>query len=270
VKKGLPLFILCLLMTASSVERRQLTFRIAFGYKDARPARFVGDIYEKVQFVQRLVQPCYEKNQYACEFVRAKDDGDWLYRKLKTENGSQLIVSLKVTSSSASPDDEANRRDRFQKYLSQISENNFLTGVRRAEATLYVGHSRDGGGPDFSPPRLRGNQSVDYFWYQRAKPGLNKLLVALKAKPFSNLDGSRRIRKPILGLISCRSTQLFSRTLYRSGRQVELLSANELVYYTDGLAMTEKAISKVITEAVTEAVTESSADISVDISANTH
>ncbi len=252
MKRYLPLRVLCLLMTASSVERRVLSFRVAFGYKDARPARFVSDLYEKVQLIQRLSQPCREKGQYSCGFTRAADDGDWLYRKLRTENGKQLLVNLRITASSASPDDEANRRDRFQEFLTQASEDNFLSGVRQAEATVYVGHSRDGGGPDFSPPRLRRDEHVDYSWYQKTQPGLNKMLAALK----KNTVHRRRplLRQPlrpqgqVLGLVSCRSTQLFARMIEKSSKAVELISANELVYYTDGLAMTERALTKIVAE----------------------
>jgi hypothetical protein len=246
VKKYLSVSIVCFLMTASAVERQRLTFRIAFGYKDARPARFVSDLYEKVQIIQRLLQPCREKNQHVCDFARAKDDGDLLYRKLRTNKGYQLVVSLRVTASSASPDDDSNRRDRFQDYLSQASEQNFFSGIRRGEATFYVGHSRDGGGPDFSPPRLKHDQHIDYAWYQKAQPGLRKLRAALKGRP---LD-SKRSRKQILGLFSCRSTQLFARSVHRSGRQVELVSATDLVYYTEGLDMVEKALSRFISEAL--------------------
>ena len=47
--------------------RRSIDVRILFGYKDARPARFVGDRYERALFVADLLKPC-APGQIACGF----------------------------------------------------------------------------------------------------------------------------------------------------------------------------------------------------------
>src|SRR5579871_5723859 len=44
--------------------------RIIFGYKDARPARFVGDRYERLVLINGLTGPCLPK-RFDCEFERA-------------------------------------------------------------------------------------------------------------------------------------------------------------------------------------------------------
>lgn len=52
--------------------------------------------------------------------------------------------------------------------------------LESAEVSLYVGHSRDGGGPDTFPPQTVANypgdrQKVDFAYYRKARPGLNSL-----------------------------------------------------------------------------------------------
>ena len=49
-----------------------------------------------------------------------------------------------------------------------------------ADAVVYVGHSRDGGGPDTFPPQTvlgdpTDSQRVDFKYYRTEKPGLNSL-----------------------------------------------------------------------------------------------
>ena len=60
-----------------------------------------------------------------------------------------------------------------------------------ADASIYVGHSRDGGGPDTFPPQTvlgdsEDRQKVDFSFYRREKPGLAALrghFAKTKGKP---------------------------------------------------------------------------------------
>ena len=202
-----------------------IRIRIAFGYKDSRPSRFVGDRYERLMLVHYLISPCVS-GQWACGFARDRNDAD-----LFTKEG----VELRVTSSSVGPDDELNRKDPLQPVQSAHSESNFLDGVKGADVVFYNGHSRDGGGPDFAPPLLTPANSVDYSWYMAQKPGEKRLLAALTGK-----------RDPlILGLFSCRSGDHFLAEIEKLAK-VATISSPRLYFYSDALRSTLEALNALL------------------------
>ncbi len=194
-----------------------LKIRIAFGYKDSRPSRFVGDRYEKLVLLHYLLSPCTE-GRSACGFQRDRTDTDLL-----TKDG----VVLRLTHSSVGPDDELNRVDPLQRVQSALSASNFFEGFRNADVVFYNGHSRDGGGPDFEPPKLAAHNFVNYEWYQRQKPGEKKLLDAVAG-------AKDRQRKAMLGLFSCRSSDHFLIELEKTGKLPNITSPR-LYFYTDAL-----------------------------------
>jgi len=216
----------CYLTYGSFYEAPVVRIRVAFGYKDARPARFVGDRYEKIMLVSYLTRGC-PAGFFACGFERAEDDADRFTRTITLPDGRTRQVELVLTHSSAGPDDDLNRRDRHQSWLSLYSRENMEEGLRQAQAVLYNGHSRDGGGPDFEPPRLRADDNhVDYYWYTQNRPGLRWLM--------SHLDETNPNPK-LLGLFSCVSTNLFSKDVRKVKPKMGLVSNRQLLYYTDAM-----------------------------------
>lgn len=212
--------------------------RVAFGYKDARPARFVGDRYERLFLIQSLMASCGSKSDLACEFERDKSDLNFLMKRIKTSTGEPQVIRLQITASAAGPDDDDNRNNPYQSKLSAMSRRNFLEGLRSAEAVFYVGHSRDGGGPDFSPPRLLKNKHVDYVWYRKNQPGLRILL--------KNLRIHKKIkRSPFkLGLLSCASTQHFEKRIQSATEKAQMVTVPKLIYYADALQMLRTELSQ--------------------------
>jgi hypothetical protein len=83
----------------------------------------------------------------------------------------------------------------------------FFGGIAKADLVVYNGHARKGGGPDFAPPRLLSNKHVNYGWYGKHTPGLNRLVSALEAAPEKP--------KAIL-LMACNSTKLFEKQVERA------------------------------------------------------
>lgn len=214
--------------------------RVAFGYKDARPARFVADRYERLYLIQSLVKPCETNQDLICDFKRDKNDLNIFTKRIRTSEGESPLLRLYITASAAGPDDDDNRLNPYQNHLSKASRFNFMEGLRSAEAVFYIGHSRDGGGPDFNPPQLRDDMYVDYPWYRKNKPGLGLVLKNLKAP-------KKTKRSPFkLGLLSCDSTQHFEKTLKGASKIAKVITVPRLIYYSDALKMLEDEISKYI------------------------
>ena len=217
-------------------RRPELAVRIVFGYKDARPARFVGDRYERNLLVSYLVAPC-PAHYHACGFRRDPEDADLFLKDITGPDGKPRRVKLRLMHSSAGPDDEENRRDPYQKWLSRQAQNAFFGGIRDVDVVFYNGHSRDGGGPDFTPPRLRADKHVNYWWYANTKPGLTTLLNVLEAS---------ETRARLLGLYSCVSTGLFSETLRQADEKLALVTSRRLLYYADALKSLLGTLSAVL------------------------
>jgi len=240
IKAGESPFIL----RESSRALQSHDLRIAFGYKDARPARFVGDRYERVYLLEQLIKPCGAKSidQYVCGFERDLWDGDLLVKKVmgSLSQPTQLFY-LRLTSASVSPDDIDNRKNPYQKIMSQSSQDNWINGLTAADAVYYIGHSRDGGGPDFAPPRLTQANHVDYAWYQRVRPGLTGMLSVLGKK-----EPQKTGHPKVLGILSCVSSKLFMKQIVEVSGETELVTTDALLYYTDALNMTVNSLSKFI------------------------
>ncbi|MBY0370254.1 hypothetical protein K2X33_06175 [bacterium] len=201
---------------------------VVFGYKDARPSRFVGDRYERAVFASYLTARCQEGWE-ACGFTRSVEDPDLYERVL---HGTR--VSLRLTHSSAGPDDDENRHDSYQAWLSKHAERTFFEGLREADIVFYNGHSRDGGGPDFRPPQLTADKHVDYAWYIRERPQMKRLFDALESS--GNHVG-------LFGLFSCSSSTHFLEELSNLKPDLALITSNRLLYYSDALSTLLGAVS---------------------------
>jgi hypothetical protein len=220
-------------------EKQPMRIAVAFGYKDARPARFVGDRYEKLVLLSYLLAPC-PPGFWACGFQRDPQDADLFRKTIDGYDGKPRTVELTVTHSSVGPDDDANRNDRFQAWQSRYAEARFLESLRTADVVLYDGHSRDGGGADFSPPRLKPDLHVDYYSYLAKKEGLHAMLRQL-TQPGD--------RPRLLGLFSCASSKLFSRQLAEVRPKLAILSSEKLLYYADATRGLLATLSSLLAEA---------------------
>jgi hypothetical protein len=91
---------------------------------------------------------------------------------------------------------------------------------------FYNGHSRSGGGPDFSPPQIRKDLQVDFAKYKMGKDSFIEMLQKFK---------EQKSTSAVLGLFSCNSTQHFEKDLNALKKNVLLLTAPDLIYYKDAL-----------------------------------
>jgi hypothetical protein len=214
----------------------EVDVKVVFGYKDARPARFVADRYERMIFIQRLTQPC-TKGNFACDFVRSKTDADLLTRKLDGPDGKPRTVFLRAIPSSVGPDDDENRIDPFQKWRTRYANLAFLQGLTTADAVIYNGHSRAGGGPDFAPPRLAKSLDVDFEWYKATEPGFSPIITTLEGAPS---------RMKLLGLYSCASSKHFLDRVRKAKPDLGLITSPKLIYFSDAMESSIESISSLL------------------------
>ena len=225
-----------------------VSVRMAFGYKDASPARFVGDRHERLAFVQRLLAPCLFPRDQACGFARDPENQDLFIRDLPIRPGfGSAQARVLAVNSSVGSDDDLNRADPFQKWKSRFAERAFLTGLARSEIVLYDGHSRFGGGPDFYPPKLiRKTGEVDPNAYLKERVGLKKIREVLKNR---GTKARRAGNLRLIGLFSCASSQHFSDEIAfdtKRGPKVGLVSSKALMYWSDALENSLATIDAVL------------------------
>lgn len=214
----------------------QVDIKVVFGYKDARPARFVADRYERMIFIQRLTQKCTGKN-LACGFLRSAADADLLTKVIGGPDGKGRTIFLRAIPSSVGPDDEENKIDPFQKWRTRYANLAFLQGLTHADAVIYNGHSRGGGGPDFGPPRLGKDQDVDFGWYRKNEPGLVPIIRTLEGAP-SQLK--------LLGLYSCASSKHFLDRVRKAKPDLGLITSPKLIYFSDALESSLESVSSLL------------------------
>jgi hypothetical protein len=215
---------------------KELSVVVAFGYKDARPFRFVADRYEKMFFADRLTSLC-EEGQFACGFERSAADSE-LFTKSVSSGTNTINVKIRLTTSSVGPDDEENRINPYQRWLSQRAETVFMEGLKSADVVLYSGHSRAGGGPDFRPPVLYKNDHVAYGLYKKKQPGLKMILDTLEKSKASPIK--------VLGLFSCASSQLFVNAVQQKRAGVGVISSSSLIYHADALQNMYMSLDSII------------------------
>ena len=92
----------------------ELRVSILFGYKDARPQRYVGDRYERARLVQKVTRRC--RGEDLCGFERSAEDASLFYKTLQLPWGGEKRVVLEIVDSSAGADDQANRNNPFQRW----------------------------------------------------------------------------------------------------------------------------------------------------------
>jgi hypothetical protein len=209
--------------------------RVLFGYKDARPARFVGDRYERTALAEALTKPCAGERR-DCGFARSAEDEELFSKDMRDASGKPRRIRLRLVASAAGADDEENRRDPFQAWKTRRAARLFHEGLRSADAVFYDGHSRDGGGPDFAPPRLRSDRHVDYGWYISKRPGMKALERALA-------NASRPAR--VVGLYSCDSNRLTVNQV--AAKKVRWITSNKLYYFADAMNDIRDTISGLLT-----------------------
>jgi hypothetical protein len=171
-----------------------------FGYNSSADMYFAG------AFRAALLDSCKGSMQ-ACEF--SEQSPGLLAKDIDAPNGRRVHVEIQVNDSSLTPLYGQNTGIYAQQQKEKTSQalTSFHNGIHNADVVFYVGHSRNGGGPDFNPPVLLPNLHPNYAgYYEKLQPGLKDLTQTLR----------QRKGLPLLGLFSCLSERHFGKTLLRS------------------------------------------------------
>lgn len=200
-----------------------LTIGIFLGYKDSRPARFVGDSIETFILIQKLTDPCIGQNQ-ACGFKLNSVNPTRLIKKVEIDR-IKFKTDITIWYSSLTLDDDLNRKLPEQKVHSAKVEAAFQEALKLNDMVFYNGHSRDGGGPDFFPPQLDSHHKTDYGWYKNREHGVKIMSDSL----------TESTQPLILGLFSCASDKHFKSALFKNKKALTLITSSHLLYYADAL-----------------------------------
>ncbi len=230
----------------------RIDITVVFGYMDVSGGQdfndsgnnlygngHVLDLDGKEALRSLLKARCPSRKVVACGF---SGNGDTLTKRIRDRWSN---TSLRVTVRLAAPAVTAYNSHNVGSYAAQqrrSSENTkniFLSGLQTQDATIYMGHARSGGGPDFSPPVLYNNGHVNYSHYRSQRDGIRSMLGALQAasEPSS-----------VIGVLACKSTGLFANSIRSKAPGSLLVTASDLFDYNDilptGYAMIEAIVSQ--------------------------
>jgi hypothetical protein len=217
----------------SLMAKSEINVTIAYGYFDAEDGS-TWDNRMLQQFLNTMTAPCKSWSTKSCGFQIAGTGPYILTRKMTGPDGFIKTVKLTVDSPSLSTDSAANMSSALQKKKSEAVKQMYFKGLRDSEVTLYLGHSRDGGGPDFDPPKLNHGH-VDYNWYQEHPRDKKEMLNILSENP----DKAR-----ILGFFSCSSIRWFSKGINLDAPASGFIGTDE-TYWTSAFDQVYPFIEKI-------------------------
>lgn len=220
-----------------------LEIRYAFGYFDASegnnlnnqtPEAFSRSLDKgaanSVEWF--LKRPCRNTYHQLCGFKKLEGaDGYAILEKTILQFGRRLTVRLSLTHASATNSffDNTGVAAAQQELFTARSEQNYFGGVKDgADIVYYVGHSRNGGGPDFQPPVLRdydGHPDYDNY-YEVRREGEASLLSALKESPN---------KEQIIGLFSCYSSSHFRNNLLSANAGLKMILSHVSIPYNEAI-----------------------------------
>lgn len=222
----------CIEKYAKLYSKPVVDMRIVLGYMDSQEGT-TSDILIREAIVAQLLSDCppNSKNVHMCGFVKSDDDADKFSKEVVGMFGKKHIVNFTVVNSSYTNDEKINlAKKNRQKEQSEKAKKVFLDGLKNADAIFYSGHSRDGGGPDFSPPILKKNGHVNYAWYQKNKPGVREMIAALEER---KKEKGTKDAPGLIGLLSCFSAKHFKAALQKASPNTGMILSKNYAFEVD-------------------------------------
>jgi hypothetical protein len=159
----------------------------------------------------------------SARFCGFHKDGDYRFSKeVSIQNKNyQVRIEMHFSSATESLNRNTGRNSDDQAQRSNFMQGFFSSSLKTADAVFYLGHSRNGGGPDFKPPVLiSGANKVDYNGFYKVKrPGFNVMMSAL----------SGGHQPAILGLMSCDSRDHFVSSLRNQAPGTGVISSTAVI-----------------------------------------
>lgn len=210
-----------------------IDIRVALGYFDWTTGREIRDRGGNYGFspsidigafeaLKNLLRSPCKGNARFCGF-RQDPKNDYHFFRDVVIHGNKYLATVELHFSSATEflnDNLGSYRDE-QQQRTKFMETYFKNAIQKADAVFYFGHSRNGGGPDFSPPVfVRGQNKVDYDgYYEIRRPGLKKMLAALNSES----------KISILGLMSCASREHFLHDIRRVAPETGVITSKDVL-----------------------------------------
>lgn len=241
----------CLSAYQTLYQNPELRVRVALGYfnydydEDADDAN-VFDPSSREQLEEYLMQPCADQTYLACEFTKDEKTGN-LEKTIVGPDLKPRKLILEIQNSANTVSDSNNRIEGRNQQLAQSasSKSFFLDGFTQSDVLIYGGHSRDGGGPSFEPPRLIRERSracrnskldhmescikngleTDYDWYHHHRVGEQAMLQAISRAR------SKQLPK-MLVLASCFSENHFGAHIRAAAPKMALFTTRSLIANT--------------------------------------
>jgi hypothetical protein len=217
----------------SLMANPEINVTVAYGYFDVADGT-TWDNRILNQFLTTMTSPCKTWHTKSCGFKKTGKGPFVLTRKMTGPDGLIKTVKINVDAPSVSTDNKSNMSNPLQKTKSQTVKDMYLKGLRNSEVTLYLGHSRDGGGPDFDPPRMNGTH-VDYDWYHNNPKDKKEMLNVLAENPN---------KARIVGFFSCSSIRWFSKGV-SSGAPASGFIGTDDTYWTSAFDQVYPFIEKI-------------------------
>lgn len=227
-----------------ALDRGQMDVRYALGYFDDSQGHEIThdnhnyglspslDIAVFNVIRRFMTAACAEGSpQRLCGFIEegSPDDGQVVLSKPVMLDGREVQFRVTLTQASASElyaDNKGPLASR-QDAMSRQSEENYFGGIGEADVVFYNGHSRNGGGPDFSPPVLNRARKTDYEgYYEVRRDGIRHVLEAVRAG---------RNRDQVLGFFSCFSRRHFRAAIERANPGQPVIFSADDIDYKDSL-----------------------------------
>jgi hypothetical protein len=221
-----------------------VSIHMAFGYMDAsevpgggvyggvklQPNQSIDEV-SSLGLVEQLLKPCRWHRNGACGFERDSSDAEVLVKPMHY-HGQPVTVKIRVTHASATPFLATNigPEAELQAAMTERSELNFFESLGASDLTIYTGHARGGGGPDFMPPHLTKDGEDNYDgYYRKVKPGLKHLLSSLSQASH---------KPPLLAILGCKTDSLFKQPVLKVAPEMGLITTTEKTYFEDGFQNT--------------------------------
>ena len=195
----------------------EINMTVAFGYDDLSEETS-NDQKSLEIFVKTLTAKCAKWDQRLCGFNLKSKAPHVLVKKIFGPDGKPKTLKVTTDASSVGPNNKANRLSPLQKLQSQSVQNLFLSGLENSEITIYMGHSRDGGGPSFAPPKLDSHGHVNYDYYHKHKSDKKLMVQSLAKTPH---------KSRIVALISCSSIRWFARSIENEAPSSGIIGTTE-------------------------------------------
>lgn len=212
-----------------SKKNDAINISVGIGYNDQRPDNFVWDEYLTRLISFTLLAPCKNIFNKNCGFKPISWTPNFVILSKEIWDNKQLIVTLFF--SALSTNDELNRKNPKQIESSQSAQQQFYNSLGNADFAFYLGHSRNGGGPDFYPPKIMDNLHTDYKWYNQTQLQKTEMIRVLEKLPAN--------KKPALvGLLGCSSQLHFYKKLKEASPTTAFILSKNAIYtfeYFQGL-----------------------------------